>query len=126
MIGEKIQKLRVDRGLTIRELAEKAEITHSMVATFETNQKIPGIKVIRKLANAFNIPEEDLLVELETDNHNASITGLNYKEKLKLAQSLKSEEAVKLISNLIDFCVASEKKEEQTEARFEALRSLIK
>jgi len=116
MIGEKIQQLRRVNGLTVRRLAEIAEVTPSMISNFENNQKIPGKKVISKLAKALNISEDELLKELKSTigyEHLNAANSLKYLEKLKIAESVKSEEAMKLISNLIDFCVDNEKKNEK-------------
>ncbi len=82
-----------------------------MVSNFENNKKIPGDKVIEKLARAFNIPKEDFLKELETTVSKVSpiSSDYNFRNKLKQAESLKSEEAIWLVSRLIDFCLEQER-----------------
>lgn len=122
MIGDRIQKIRKNSGLTVREFAEKAEITHSMVSNFENNQKIPGRKVVSKIARAFNIPEEELLGELKENVSSSTISKTDYKEKLKLAENLKSEKAVKLISELIEICL----EKEELDDKFDTIKTFVK
>jgi transcriptional regulator with XRE-family HTH domain len=118
MISNKIQELRKKTNLTVRELAIKAEITHSMVSNFENNKAIPGTKVIHKLAKAFNIPTEELFAELKATELNIE-TVKEFKGKLMLAESIRSEESMRLISHIIDLCLEKEK-------MISALRGLVK
>ena len=110
MISSKILELRKKKGFTVRELASIAGITHSMVSNFENNNKIPGRRVIEKLAKAFNIPEEELLKEIHGSFPSGATHDKPYIELLKQAESIKSEGAKELISSLIGYCLSQEEK----------------
>jgi XRE family transcriptional regulator of biofilm formation len=55
-IGERIQKLRQDRGYSLSELAEKADVAKSYLSNVERNiQSNPSISFIEKIADALNV-----------------------------------------------------------------------
>ncbi len=67
-IGQKLHRLRTQRGLTIRELAIMLGISYSYIAQIETGQKTPSANLILKMANFFNVSIDQLMRdELELD-----------------------------------------------------------
>ncbi|WP_068505093.1 helix-turn-helix domain-containing protein [Paenibacillus kribbensis] len=71
-IGDRIQKIRQDRGYSLSELADKADVAKSYLSNVERNiQSNPSISFIEKIADALNVsihlllygdrPAEDLL-----------------------------------------------------------------
>ena len=109
MIGETIRKLRLEQNLTVRELAEKSDITHSMVSNFENNIKVPGRKVLIKLAKALKVSEEDLHHDVRINRGDFEVSKIEYIKKLKLAESITTPASMTLISKLIDFALEKEK-----------------
>lgn len=99
MLSEKIKSLRSQRGLTVREFAKMASITHSMVSDFENNRKIPGRKVLKKIADAFEITESELL----DDSPPIASPALkaDYLDKLKIAEAIEDTMAIEILSKLI-------------------------
>ena len=69
-IGENIRKIRIDKGLTQRDLAAKLQITQQSIAQYENGKRIPKLSTVRKIANALNVG----LNEIITDNWNAFTT----------------------------------------------------
>lgn len=57
--GELLASLRQKAGLTQKELAEKAEISRSMVAQLEIGERRPSQKLIRELCRAMGASVED-------------------------------------------------------------------
>ncbi|WP_428769631.1 helix-turn-helix domain-containing protein [Treponema sp. HNW] len=55
-IGKKIQELRLQKGLTMRKLALKADITASMLSQIENGQVNPSINTLRNLAKILETP----------------------------------------------------------------------
>ena len=51
-IGEKITALRKERGLSIRQLAEKSGVNISAISAIENGKASTGIDVLQKLASA--------------------------------------------------------------------------
>lgn len=72
MIGTNIYKIRKNRGLSLSELSERAEISKSYLSNIERNlNKNPSIHIIEKIANGLNV---DLKEVIRTDEkHGPSI-----------------------------------------------------
>lgn len=63
MLGIYLKKYRISNNLTQRELANKIGIRQPLYSMIEHNTYKPGIKMLRRIANALNV-EERLLREL--------------------------------------------------------------
>lgn len=62
MIGDNIQKIRKKRGLTLSELADRAQISKSYLSNIERNlNKNPSIQIIEKVAAVLNVDFRTLL-----------------------------------------------------------------
>lgn len=61
MDGERLNYWRLARGLTQRELAEKAGTTHVAISQIEAGKRQPRPSMITKLAEALEVKPEDLL-----------------------------------------------------------------
>ena len=59
--GEKIKKLRIDKGLTQDELAEKIFVTRTAVSKWESDRGYPNIDSLKALAGFFSVTVDDLL-----------------------------------------------------------------
>jgi transcriptional regulator with XRE-family HTH domain len=61
-IGNIIQKLRKDTGLTQEELAIKSGVPYTTLIKIEGSQvKNPTIKTIKKIADALSVTTDDLI-----------------------------------------------------------------
>ena len=61
-LGEFIKNKRTELGMSRNLLATKTGISHTEVQRIETNErKLPSLKVLCALADALNVPQEDLL-----------------------------------------------------------------
>ena len=61
IIGEKIERLRLDRGLSQDELAFKSTLTKNTVIGIEKGRHIPHPDTLKKLAGALGVAAGDLL-----------------------------------------------------------------
>lgn len=67
MIGERVKKYRLDKGLSLSELADRAGVAKSYLSSIERNiQSNPSIQFLEKIADVLDISVETLLVN---DNH---------------------------------------------------------
>ena len=62
-IGQRVRSFRLERGMTLKELAAKANITPSMLSQIESGQANPSLMTIRLLAKALNEPIFRLFIE---------------------------------------------------------------
>ena len=61
-LSEKLKKLREEKNLTQAELAEKANITQSMVAQIERGTKSPTVILAYELAKALEVEPKELII----------------------------------------------------------------
>ncbi|WP_327290410.1 helix-turn-helix domain-containing protein [Streptomyces sp. NBC_01198] len=62
-LGAHIQGLRRDRGLTLQQLAEAADVSVSMLSSVERGQKAPTIVVLARIADGLGVPLVDLVAQ---------------------------------------------------------------
>lgn len=73
-IGQRIRRLRQERGLSLRDLAEPG-VSYTYLSRVETGHRMPSVQVIRKLARRLSVPAEYVESGVE----------LNSREELELA-----------------------------------------
>ncbi|WP_406676808.1 cupin domain-containing protein [Neomoorella carbonis] len=56
MLGEKIRNLRRERGMSLKDVAEKTGLTSSFLSQVERDLADPSITSLRKIAEALDIP----------------------------------------------------------------------
>ena len=54
-LGEKIQKLRKEKGLSQEALAEKVTVTRQTISKWELGQSTPDLDFIAQLSDIFNV-----------------------------------------------------------------------
>ena len=90
--GERLKKLRKKAGLTQEELSETLGISCMTVRRWESERSIPRIDEIRRIAQALNVPESNLLNDPPPNSGEWVIT-------LKVNNKLEKEE-INLIGNV--------------------------
>ena len=55
-LGQNIQKMRTEQGLSLRKLSSLAGITPSMLSQIENEQVNPSVNTLRAIALALNVP----------------------------------------------------------------------
>ena len=64
MIGKRVQELRMRKGYTLSELAERAGVAKSYLSTMERDiQSNPSIQFLEKIASVLDVPIESLIHE---------------------------------------------------------------
>ena len=61
MIGNRLQSLRKQKGLTQDELADAASLTRGQISKYETDKLVPDLTTIIKLADALDVSVDYLL-----------------------------------------------------------------
>jgi transcriptional regulator with XRE-family HTH domain len=106
-IQKRIRMYRKERGLTLRELAERAGCTHSYISQVEKGMTVPSLSMVGKLASAFQISVVDLFNEVpngaEISWHLAKKDRrtINYPDGKVTSQVLVSKIATKKMEPLI-------------------------
>lgn len=94
-IGEKVKEVRLDRGLTQEQLAEKADIGAAFVARVEAGQKMLSIPALQRVAAALNISCDYLI-------NGTSIT--SRMGNLSLLLNDKSDAYLSAIEKIVQIC----------------------
>jgi transcriptional regulator with XRE-family HTH domain len=84
MLGEKIRKIRVDRNMSLRELAEKTGLTPSFLSQVERDLTEPSITSLRKISAALDVPIFYFLLE---SSEMSPVVRKDERKVLKLPQS---------------------------------------
>ena len=66
-LGEKIQKLRKQRGLSQEALAEKVTVTRQTISKWELGQSLPDLDFIAQLSDIFNVSSDYLIKDEMTE-----------------------------------------------------------
>ena len=61
ILAERIKELRIDRGLSQRDLAKAIGCTQPAVARWESNLQIPNAVIIKNIAVYFGVSSDYLL-----------------------------------------------------------------
>ena len=69
-IQKKIRVFRKEKGLTLRELAERAGCSHSFISQVEKGVTVPSLSMVGKLASALQINVVDFLNEVPNGHEN--------------------------------------------------------
>lgn len=101
IMGQKLRAIRQEHGLSLRALAEKANVSISLLSQIENGKSMPSVKTLHNIADALDVPlgqffpnPDEPLVD-ETANGNYS--GGNEPSAQKLV--LRRENRPKLVLN---------------------------
>lgn len=67
IVGNNIRQLRVERGMTLGQLAKEAKVSKSILAEIEKGNSNPTVNTIMKLSKGLNVSYTRLMVGLEPD-----------------------------------------------------------
>lgn len=84
MIGEKLKKLRNQKGITQQELAEKIYVSREAVSKWEQNRGVPSEASLEELSKFFGINKEELLNNDDVNQMLESKEKIIIKEKRKM------------------------------------------
>ncbi len=59
--GRKLKELRIQAGLTQKQLAERVKVTKSVISYYELQERYPSPEMLIKLANIFHVSTDFLL-----------------------------------------------------------------
>lgn len=77
--GYRLKELRLQAGLTQKQLAEQIGITKSVVSFYELRERTPPPEILIKLASVFHV-STDYLLGIER-GRSLDITGLDYEDE---------------------------------------------
>lgn len=79
-LGDKLKTLRVNNQLTRKQIAELIGVSVSTIGLYESNERLPSIPVLVKLASQYKT-SVDYLLNIDTSNKSVlSLDGLTDKQ----------------------------------------------
>ncbi|CAE6898421.1 HTH-type transcriptional regulator PuuR [Vibrio alginolyticus] len=72
-IGRNIVQLRKKHGLSQRELAERAGITHSAISSIENGKVSPSVSSLQKIVNVFSLSLSEFFIFEQTRNDEVKV-----------------------------------------------------
>lgn len=105
--AETLKTLRLLKGMTQQELAEKVFVTRSTIAKWENAFNLPDIFMIERICKALDVSERDLITLLLEDNDEFNIIVLDDR-KIIVNGSLSVIEKVLPSANSVGFTRPSE------------------
>jgi transcriptional regulator with XRE-family HTH domain len=66
-LGNRIQSLRTDRGLTLRELADRSDVSVSMLSSVERGEKAPTVVVLDRISEGLDVTLASLVAEPDAE-----------------------------------------------------------
>lgn len=115
-IGDRIKQERIKLNLTQEMLAQKLNVTRSVVANWEINRVVPDALEINELANLFNVCSDYILGRSDKSQtinlQNADSTLKNIVYKIPLLD----DDSKNALGEYVDYLLyQTEKKEKQKE-----------
>ncbi|WIF94456.1 helix-turn-helix domain-containing protein [Caminicella sporogenes] len=90
MVGKRIRKLRKERGLSLKELSKKTDISISFLSDIENGRSNPSLERLKDIARGLNTTVSYLLGETDDIQINSEIKELlSNPEFLKILDELK-------------------------------------
>jgi transcriptional regulator with XRE-family HTH domain len=66
VVGDRIRLIRIERGFSIEELAEKADVNTTHLGRIERGETVPKLDSIEKIINALGITFEELFKHIQS------------------------------------------------------------
>lgn len=107
MVGENIRKLRRDKALTQKQLADKCGISEITVRRYERGEIIPTLKTLGKIAKALDIHIKELIDENYVLNYEYDTEEKVVKSFRNLLKAVRKESIVKDLSDFDIYKVVS-------------------
>ncbi len=85
-IGSKIKEQRIKKGLSLRELAEKTNLTASLISQIERNLSNPSINTVKTISAALDTPIYDFF--LNTPIANDMVVRSDNRKKLMFPKNM--------------------------------------
>lgn len=101
-IGEKIRGLRLEHGLTLKELGAAIDFNYSNLSKIERGNRKPAIEVLESLSNYFSIDISYFFnsqKQLHSDERPNDIQIFNLTEEMK-QKNISLEELIEMVGKL--------------------------
>jgi transcriptional regulator with XRE-family HTH domain len=108
--GEKLKKIRRDKGLTQVQLSQISGISSRMIAHYETYVKMPPVNKVKKIAEALGVSADELIGISKKSKEQVKKEKISYRimKRVKIIEKLPVRDQ-KAIFHFINSLVAKNK-----------------
>ena len=85
-IGEKLRAARQERKMSLRDLADKAEISASILSQIETGKVFPSVRSLYGIASALAVSVDYFFPESGNNNSSSESVGINAAEEMTASE----------------------------------------
>ena len=100
IIKERLKRLREEKGIYQKDLADKLHITRATIASYETGKSLPSLDVILKYADFFECTTDYILGR--TNERNLAITKDKDIEIIHNKDTIVQEDAISLLKETLN------------------------
>ena len=110
MFGQKLKRLREEKGFSQQSLAEQAGVNKMLISKYETGRSTPSMENLGRIAKALDVTVDYLVFDNVPSKGRVEFKDLELLEKFRQAEDL-SEEDRKTIKTLVDAIIVKRKVE---------------
>lgn len=99
--GQRVKKLRTEKGLTQIQLADRLYISESYIALIEADKRNPSMDIVTKLADFFHVTSDYLVKGTPIDTVEKSTK--EWSELIKGRSDREIQHAMELVKSFFDF-----------------------
>ncbi len=94
-LSEILKLARKEKKLILRKVASELDIDQSLISKFEKGERKPTKEQLIKLANFYNLPKQDLLIEWFSDKIIYELKDVDYANDILIVaeKKIKSQKA---------------------------------
>lgn len=96
MLGNKLRKIRNEKGLTLNDLSKKTQLTASYLSQLERNIVEPSLSSLRKISDALDVP---IFSFLTSENKYSVLIKANNRKKLEMPNTNVKYEFISPMAN---------------------------
>lgn len=88
MIGYRLKKLRIERGMTQTQLAQRIGVTKSTISGYELELRKPTYDILRKIAQLFGVTTDYLVGNFDVGRIDGVLTEAQITDMIKSMEML--------------------------------------
>ena len=100
VISDRIKGLRIEKDVTLEEVAQSTGMTRSLLSKYERAKSEPGLRALRKLSDYYNVTLDYLLGE--TDEKRPTISHEDLRELFSSLSAGSQKETIRFMKFLQD------------------------
>lgn len=77
-IAINLRRIREEKGLTLRELAKKADLSYSTISQYETGRRTPSFEAVESIRIALEVPLSDLVCPVSAATTDQDVIDRHY------------------------------------------------